>query len=243
MIAPFEPEPRPRTEVRSSNVRARSLDGSRVSRLTAVSTTVAIAAAALAAAALGTSVSAQDGTDIGPAVEIRGGTCEQPGDVTALLEALDVPPEAGGTPHVAVSLTDVMQPFSDLTAQPQVIVADASAIGGGQVCGSLGGQAADERGLAVLLTDEEGSFAGVAWLSELGLEATSVDVFVIEGSSVPDAGLPADGSPAPASPGPSGSPGPSASASPAPSASPGPDGVAPGEEIDPSEDIDVDVGD
>jgi hypothetical protein len=206
-----------------------------------VSASVAVAAAALAAAALGTSVSAQDGADIGPAVEIRGGTCEQPGDVTALLEALDAPPPPGDrAQRIAISLTDVMQPFSDLTAEPQVIVSDASAIGGGPVCGSIAGQAADDRGLAVPLTDGEGSFAGVAWLSELGLEATSVDVFVIVGSSVP-AGLPADGSPAPASPGPSASPISSGSPNPAPSASPGADGVAPGEEIDPSEDIDVDV--
>jgi hypothetical protein len=91
----------------------------------------------------------------------------------------------------------------------------------------------DERGLATVLVDADGDPAGVAWLRELGVEATTIHVFVItERPQADDVTAP------------DGSPGPTASPTSSPTASPeGEDDAAPGEEIDPREDIDVDVDD
>lgn len=187
----------------------------------------------LVAVVAGTTVMAQDVSPSRGSVEIRAGTCASPGDVTALLEALAVPTSVSGDQVLGTSVTDVMQPLGELTAEPRVVLALASAGAEGRICGPLPGQPVDGHGSAVLLADVDGEIAGIAWLSELGTEATRVHVFVFD-----------DGSRTPARPDGPGSashgPGASASATPSPSATPDVAAV-PGAEVDPGEDIDVDV--
>jgi hypothetical protein len=196
----------------------------------------AAALAAIAVASWSIAAAQDDGADeVEPAraTEIRGGTCDAPGDVTALLESPSRPSAASQSPTVATSVTDVLKPFAELVVAPSVIVANAEGLE--PTCGALDPGAVAERGTAVPLAGADGQLHGLAWLQELGLDATRVTVFLFAeesdievdpsvptldpaGSPIPAPG----GSPIPA-PGGSPIPDPSGSPLPAPSGSPQPD--------------------
>jgi hypothetical protein len=203
-----------------------------------------LACLALASVALGEPAGAQQDPPPQGSADVRAGTCAEPGDVVALLEP--VPSDVSGNqgPAIATSVTQVALPFTELTGEPHIIAVEG---GTGALCATVSGPLAEDGGLASALVDADGQAAGIAWLRELGLEATTVHIFLLADHMGPLGASPGtDASPGPnASPGPRPSPGPSPSPDPSPSPAASPsseDGVLPDGEIDPREDIDVDVG-
>lgn len=202
----------------------------RPTRTTLLAAAIAAVSMALVAVAQPSAARAQDGTAAGLEARIRAGDCAAPGDVTALLGNVALPAATEG-PDVAVSITDVMQPLSTLLAEPHVVLVQDPASAMGPICGPITGAAVEEDGLATALADAEGRIAGIAWLRELGAEATTVHLFLVAGPISAVEGSPAEATPSP-------------SASPAPEPTPSPTdepGAVPDAEIDPGDDIDVDV--
>lgn len=189
--------------------------------------------AALATVSAWGAAGAQEASPAQHPAHIRLGTCAEPGDVVALL----VPISAEGVsmaqgPAVATSITEVPLPLAGLTGEAHAITIGDPGSDAALLCAAISGPLVDGPGLATALTTENGEAAGIGWLRELGLEATTVHLFLLAEDMAP-----ADEPPSPRT-----SPNPEASPSPAPSASPEAEGeVAPEGELDPSEDIDVDV--
>lgn len=230
-------------------------------------TVTTIGATTLALAILGLGAAGQESTSRDPGGEAAGpyparvhfGTCAELGDPAAVLvdvgaEHEDAFASLGPQPArpVAVSVTNVPLPLIDPTVAtaPYAIVVDDPSDGLLHACGDVAGSIDADAGLAITLVTPEGDIAGVAWLTNVGLEATDVHVFVIAAAGPATEGIgPApDGSPLPdQSPGPDGSPAPDGSPDPDRDGDgeidPDPDeiGPQPDVDIDPGEDIDVDV--
>lgn len=209
-------------------------------------TTVGGAAALLLASAIAL------GQDPSPASEgaaahsyqatLRAGSCADLGDVTALLA--DVAPvvaeDPGGwlgpTPGqpVRVSVSEIPMTLTGLADDGNAIVVGDLDQTMPVACGDVGGQLISETSVAVaLLPVGESQVSGIALLDPLGIEATSVRLFILVGGDRVTA--------------PTETPTPDPSASPAGAGDdiePDPDDIGPDPEsdIDPGEDIDVDVG-
>lgn len=210
-----------------------------VSRLARGSVIACLSAITLAAGA-----GAQDGASTGWPAWVRAGSCDGLADVVAILT--DVPqrdrdqmdPGRGAT--ISTSVTDVALSLASLSQTPHSVVVQGPDSDTVAWCGGIPGSLGEGPGLAIALMDAEDQVAAVAWLRELGLDATTVHIFAI-GDHAGGAG----DEPAPdATPRPDGSPQPDPSPVPSPAAGSSPppdDGDVPDEEIDPGEDIDVDV--
>ena len=182
-------------------------------------------------------------TEPGPyGATLRSGTCDEPGDEAAVLAdpmtGVSTDPEVpatqlGPTPQqaVRVSESEVQMPLADIAEIGHAVVVEDPAAGELIACGVVGGPTIEQERLAVALSAPDGTSRGMALLSALGIEATSVLVLLA---------IPGERSEEPAeSPGPSPSPDADGFVEPDPD-EPGPD---PDPEIDPGEDIDEDVTD
>jgi hypothetical protein len=186
---------------------------------------------------------ASPGAEPGPyEATLRSGTCDEPGDVAAVLAdpitGVSTDPEVpatqlGPTPQqpVRVSDSEVQMPLADIAEIGHAVVVEDPAVGELIACGVVGGSTIGQERLAVALSGPDGASRGMALLSALGNEATSVLVLLA---------IPGERSEEPTeSPGPSPSPDAEGFVEPDPD-EPGPD---PDPDLDPGEDIDEDVSD
>ena len=198
-------------------------------------------------AASGVAVLAQEGTPepgAGPepyGAALRAGTCQEPGDVVAVLAdpatrfASDDPGsgvvELGPTPAqpVRVSESEVPLAIADIAEGGHSVVVGDPAGMTVVACGVVGGPALDDERLAIALSDQDGDPIGMALLGALGVEATNVLILLA---------LPGERSDEPQET-PAASPSPDADGFVEPDPDePGPD---PDPDVDPGEDIDEDV--
>jgi hypothetical protein len=171
---------------------------------------------------------------------LRSGTCDEPGDVAAVLadpmlgastDSEEVSVEMGPAPDhaVRVSESEVPMPLADIAENGHALVIDQPEAGVVIACSDIGGRAIGDDRLPLVLSSPEGTTVGVALLSALGIDATQVLVLLA---------IPGERSEQPeGSPGPSPSPDAEGFAEPDPD-EPGPD---PDPDVDPGEDIGEDV--